>query len=70
MLSLHLFSGKSNIGQSQMLIDYIDGSVGFTVITEAGTQLDFSVEKDEWKQLKTFIDDAIYEEEHNKKDVQ
>ena len=53
--------------KSELCIDHQGGSVGFTVLTEDQKQLDFSIELDQWKQLKTFIDDSIYEFEQNVK---
>lgn len=49
--------------KNELCIDHQDGCVGFTVLTEDEKQLDFSVELDQLKQLKTFIDDSIYEYE-------
>ncbi len=53
--------------KNELCIDHSDGSVGFTVLTEDEKQMDFSIELDEWKQLKTFIDDSIYEYERTLK---
>lgn len=49
--------------KNELCIDHQDGSVGFTVLTDDGRQLDFSVELDQWEQLKTFVNDSIYEYE-------
>lgn len=53
--------------KNELCIDHQDGCVGFTVLTTDEKQLDFSVELDQWKQLKTFVDDSIYEYEQQLK---
>ena len=53
--------------KNELCIDHQDGCVGFTVLLADDSQLDFNVELDQWKQLKTFVDDSIYEYEQNQK---
>ena len=47
----------------QLCIDHQEGSIGFIVLDNNGLQIDFTTELEGWKQLKTFIDDSIYEYE-------
>ena len=54
--------------KNELCIDHQDGSIGFTVLTNDDKQIDFGIEIDQWKQLKTFIDDSIYEYEQRLKD--
>lgn len=54
-------------GKDELCIDHSDGSVGFVVLNPDGLQIDFSVETEEWEQLKDFIDNSIREYERNKK---
>jgi len=53
--------------KNELCIEHQDGSVGFTVLTDDNKQIDFSINVDKWKQLKTFIDDSIYEFERESK---
>ena len=64
MLTLNVLS--ANDTKDELFIDYQSGSVGFTVISEKAGQLDFSIEKDEWLQMKAFIEQAISREGKNK----
>ena len=48
--------------KSELLIDHIDGVIGFTVL-DGDKQLDFSTDKKGWERLKRFIDDDIYDYE-------
>ena len=57
MLTLNVNS--NNTSKDQLYIDYQSNSVGFTVISEKAGQLDFSIEKSEWHQMKLFIDSEI-----------
>ena len=50
-------------GKNELCIDHQDGCVGFTVLTADEKQIDFSVEIDQWKRLRGFIDDNIYDYE-------
>lgn len=52
----------------QLCIDHQEGSIGFVVLGGDNLQIDFLTNLEGWKQMKTFIDDSIYEYEHNKKD--
>jgi len=47
--------------KNELCIDHQDESVVFTVLLHDSSQLDFDVDLEGWKQLKTFIDDSIYE---------
>lgn len=61
MLQLSLQSGNGNSGKAKMFIDYQSESIGLTVIHE-DKQFDFSIEKCEWEQFKTFIETAMKSE--------
>lgn len=54
--------------KNELCIDHQDGSIGFIVLTEDDKQLDFGLEIEEWNQLKTFLDDSIWEYEQRIKD--
>lgn len=56
--------------KNELCIDHQDGSVGFTVLTQDEKQLDFGVEIEDWEQLKTFIDDSIYDYKQRLKEQQ
>lgn len=58
MLQLVL-NTKGNSGKAELFIDYQNGSVGLTTITDKELQFDFSLEKEEWEQMKTFIEQAM-----------
>ena len=47
----------------QLCIDHQGGFVGFIVLGEDKLQIDFTTDLEGWKQMKTFIDDSIYEYE-------
>lgn len=64
MLSLCINGGKED--KDELLIDYQSSGVGFTVLSKEAGQIDFSIEKEEWNQLKTFIEQAISWEGKNK----
>ena len=59
MLLLNITSS----GKEEMFVSYQYGSVGFT-ITHEKQQFDFSIDKNEWEQLKLFIDDTIKREKN------
>ena len=60
MLSLCINGGKEN--KDELLVDYQSGGVGFTILSKDAGQIDFCIEKEEWNQLKTFIEQAISRE--------
>ena len=43
-------------GNNEMTIDYQSGSVGFTVVLSDGSQVDFSIEDEDWEPFKNFIE--------------
>ena len=51
----------------ELCIDSQNSDVGFTLLQD-DLQVDFSIDKNQWGQLKTFIDDAIWEFEKNNKE--
>ena len=53
--------------KAELCIDYTDRCVGFTVL-DGDKQLDFVIESKQWKQLTKFIDDQIWDYEHQKKE--
>ena len=48
-------------GKNELCIDHNEDTVGFTVLTEDDKQLDFIVDIKDWEQLKSFIDNSIWE---------
>ena len=50
----------------ELCIDSQNSDVCFTLLQD-DLQVDFSIDKKQWEQLKNFIDDAIWEFEKNNK---
>ena len=59
MLMLNITSS----GKEEMFVSFQSGSVGFTITNEK-QQFDFSIDENEWEQLKFFIDDTIKREKN------
>ena len=68
MLSISIKGGKDQ--KEELLIDYDSGTLGFIVLTSDDKQVDFSIEKEEWNQLKVFIEQSISLEAKYKKDLE
>jgi hypothetical protein len=54
--------------KNELCIDHQEDSIGFTVLTHDNLQLDFSIDIQEWNQLKKFIDDSVWKYEQELKD--
>lgn len=57
MVSLSIKGGQDN--KAEICLDLKGDCINFTVITESKDQIDFSVEIEEWEQIKDFIDKSI-----------
>lgn len=55
MSDLSVSISSSNSTRDDLLINYDDGTVGFTVISEKAGQLDFVIDIEDWKVLDSFI---------------
>lgn len=61
MISLQMQSCNQGDSNATMIVEYSDGIVGLTV-THKDEQFDFTLDSDEWEQIKLFIETAIQQE--------
>ena len=45
--------------EAEMIIECQDDELWLPVVTKSGKQYDFSIELDEWKRLKVYVDMAL-----------
>ena len=63
MLHLTIPSNKQN---TNLHIDYQNGSIGFVVLKSDGEQIDFILEYEDWEKVTDFIYTSFKIEEKNK----
>lgn len=63
MISLQIQSCNQGDSNATMIVEYSDGIVGLTV-TRKDEQFYFTLDSDEWEQIKLFIETAIQQEDN------